>query len=171
MTARSLSPRPELNAERLRELLHYDPATGLFRRKIRTSNRIKAGDVAGTGKGKRYVLICVDGVQYRAHRLAWLYVHGKWPRNDLDHEDRDKKNNRIDNLRPATRKENMENALAPRNSKTGVRGVYWDSERKMWAATIHHHKKTISGGRFASIAEAISARKLLEARFFTRAPA
>lgn len=153
-------------AWKVRELFHYDPATGIFTRKVRTSNRVKVNEVAGLRKPSRYVLICVDGRQYRAHRLAWLYVHGEPPNGDLDHINRIKTDNRIANLREATRKQNMENTGAQKNSATGVKGVHWDAVREKWASTIHHHGKTIAGGRFDSIDQATRSRKALEKKYF-----
>jgi len=165
MTARNST----LTAERLRALLDYDPETGVFTRKVRTSNRIRSGDIAGTRNPPRYTLISIEGIQYRAHRLAWLYVYGEWPSEDLDHINRVKTDNRLCNLRLATRKQNMENNGPQKNNRLGIRGVYWDVARKKWAVTIHHHGRTIAGGRFDSVDSAKARRAQLENRFFTRA--
>ena len=114
----------ELTQKRLKYLLHYDPATGLFTRRVRTSQMNRAGEVAGTRTGVDYVRISVDSQLYLAQRLVWLYVHGKVPSGDLDHIDGDKQNNRLDNLREVSRSVNMQNINAPRvNNKSGLLGV------------------------------------------------
>lgn len=101
-----------LTPERLRCLLSYDQGTGLFTWLIDRGNGACAGQRAGTvDRNSGYVLVQIDGRQYRAHRLAWLYVHGRWPRPLIDHIDRNRANNRISNLREAT--------SAINNSNTG----------------------------------------------------
>src|SRR5687768_4110898 len=122
-----------LTAERLRELLDYDPDTGVFRWKtrpvraeyLRTDrawNSRFAGRPAGT-LVKGYVCILIYRRSYRAHRLAWLYVHGEWPRNELDHEHGNRADNRIEKLRSATRGQNMQNRKPNSNNTSGYPGV------------------------------------------------
>lgn len=116
--------KPELTAGRLRELLHYDPETGVFTRLARTSNSIKVGDVAGTADSDGYIQISVDGVLYRAHRLAWLYMTGAWSKGVIDHVNGVKGDNRFANLRPATNAENQQNQRRAQSSnKLGLLGV------------------------------------------------
>ena len=120
----------ELTAERLRELLDYCPDTGVFTRKIRTSNRVKVGDVAGFLRHDGYIGICVHRGWFLAHRLAWLHVHGEWPAKFLDHINGDRSDNRITNLRKATNAENKQNSLRPHvDNKTGYLGVCHDKEK------------------------------------------
>jgi hypothetical protein len=97
-----------LTAERLRELLDYDPETGRFiwRKDHPTAKHIKAGSVAGTKNGRGYWVIGVAGAKYVAHRLAWLYVTGEWPAHLVDHENGDRLDNRFANLREATDSQN-----------------------------------------------------------------
>ena len=116
--------KQELTAERLRELLDYDPATGVFTRKVRTTNRIKVGDVAGYLRNDGYIRIKIDGRMHLAHRLAWLYVKGESPPDQIDHRNGIKTDNRIANLRLATHIENMHNRRKPHaDNKTGFLGV------------------------------------------------
>jgi hypothetical protein len=110
-------------AERVRQLLHYDAESGLFTWKSKTGS-MGSGTVAGTPH-KEYINIQVDGRQYKAHRLATLWVTGAWPDGEIDHRDGDGKNNRWANLRPApSRRFNMQNKRKPhKNSSTGYLGV------------------------------------------------
>lgn len=105
-----------LTQSRLKELFTYDPETGLFSRNYGTR---KVGGL--TAKG--YVAIYVDGKLYLAHRLAFLYMTGEWPKEHVDHKDEVRTNNRWNNLRDCTRSENFRNVGARKNSKTGVKGV------------------------------------------------
>jgi hypothetical protein len=77
--------RADLTADRLRELLHYDPETGEFKWRVRVGPRFAAGSCAGGWANDGYVMICIKGVKHRANRLAWLYVHGTWPSGKLRH--------------------------------------------------------------------------------------
>lgn len=109
---------------RLRELLHYDPSTGVFTWKVRAARRIHVGDVAGSVKGKGYLAIGVGGRLYPAHRLAFLYVRGVWPVNHIDHINGIHDDNKFSNLRDVTRSVNMQNQKkAHACNKLGLLGV------------------------------------------------
>lgn len=126
----------ELTATRLRELLAYSPKTGLFVRNCDASNA-KAGDVAGAFDRKGYINIRVDGPIYKAHRLAFLYVTGEWPKSEVDHRNGDKADNRWANLRDASAAINAQNHKAPRvDSRTGMRGVCWRKKEQKFVAQI-----------------------------------
>lgn len=127
----------ELTASRLRELLEYDPTTGIFRWKVKR-RKVNAGDIAGCVVGKRYRTISVDSRTYLAHRLAWLYHYGQWPNELVDHIDLDGFNNRIANLREATPRQNMHNRRGDRNSASGMKGVTFRPNNKInpWEANI-----------------------------------
>ena len=125
-----------LTHARLFELMFYDPETGLFSdngvvRRWRYQN-----STLGYIGRLNYITIVVDGKHYRAHRLAWFYVHGKWPTKHLDHANGDPSDNRISNLREATRSQNMANARKPRNNTSGLKGVSRRSDGKKWVAQI-----------------------------------
>jgi hypothetical protein len=141
----------DLTAQRLRELLHYDPETGVFTWSVRTSNRIKVGDVAGSGASRGCLQIAVEGRLYLAHRLAWLYVYGCWPVHAIDHRDGNPSNNRIENLRdvlPSVNSQNMRRSH--RDNKTGLLGVAWDNRRGKWIARITASGKRMHLGYFDS---------------------
>ena len=108
---------------RLRELLHYEPTTGIFTRVVGRRGAAKAGDVAGCLHPNGYIYICVDGKRYMAHRLAHLYMVGAWPPAMIDHRDNCKHNNTWANLRPATGSENQLNASARKNNKLGQKNI------------------------------------------------
>jgi hypothetical protein len=124
-----------LNLDRLKELLHYDPETGVFTRRIsRTS--APAGTVAGSKHDGGYLTIWI-GKAHKAHRLAWFYVHGRWPIACIDHIDGNRANNRIANLREATHADNAQNIRRAysNNISSGLLGVYWHAAGK-WQAKI-----------------------------------
>lgn len=135
------------SAERLRELLHYDPATGVFTRLVRTSNRIKVGDVAGSANSEGYIRICVEGSEYYAHRLAWLYTTGLWPKEQIDHINGVRDDNKWSNLREATVAQNQQNLRKARNgNKCGLLGVSEHYGR--WRAKIKVNGSQINIGTF-----------------------
>ncbi len=117
-----------LNQRRLMELIHYEPSTGIFTWRVSThggKGGITPGTVAGFDNGKGYMSIGCDGKKYSSHRLAWLYVHGEFPPQTIDHIDGDKGNNRLANLRLANHSENCQNLKrARRHNKSGFLGVY-----------------------------------------------
>lgn len=127
--------RNDLTAEYLREILHYEPDTGLFRWKTRTTRKDLEGKVAGSKVTDDYHGITIDGVKYAAHRLAWLYVHGQYPKDQLDHANGIRNDNRISNLRESTQSENMQNARHKRSGQFAL-GTTYRKNVKKWAASI-----------------------------------
>lgn len=135
-----------LTQEYLKELLHYDPLTGIFVWIACRLNGKKSGEVAGW-IDNGYVKISIDNKNYRAHRLAWLYVYGVWPTKHIDHRDHHRSNNRIDNLRDVTQTENNQNQLcAYRNNKLGILGVCFHKAVGKYEAKISINNKQISLG-------------------------
>lgn len=112
-----------LTREEVAALLAYDPDTGVFRWRA-DRGPVKAGDIAGRLDAKGYRDIRVKGTLYKAHRLAFLLVTGKWPAQHVDHIDGDRQNNRWSNLRDVSNGINAQNLkTAQKNSKTGLLGV------------------------------------------------
>lgn len=138
---------PRLTVERVRELLDYDPETGLLTWRCQRGPRI-AGDHAGGICPLGYIQIMVDGHNYRAHRLAWLLTHGTWPTKFIDHLNGIRDDNRLENLRDAPRFINQQNMRSARSdNSTGVLGVSWDSRAKNFRAQIRvSGKHTYIGG-------------------------
>ena len=159
--------RPELTAEYLRSILHYEPATGIFTRKVSTSNRTKVGDVAGSPNNEGYLNISGLSRKVKAHRLAWLYVHGVWPKEHLDHINKVRHDNRISNLREATNQQNMQNASTRTDSISRQAGVVWWKRDSNWRARIRHNYKDIHLGYFTTIEEAVAARKAAEKLYWS----
>lgn len=147
----------ELTQERLRELLHYDLGTGIFRWRISTGRKIKAGSVAGSRMGNGYIHIGIDSRKYQAHRLAWLYVNGEWPSKDIDHKNNVKDDNRIGNLRLATMSQNIANARRRSDNTSGFKGVSWKKRDSKWCARIRDGNKYRHLGLFTDPADAAKA--------------
>lgn len=151
MTRKSLN----LTVERLRSLLIYDPLTGVFRWRV-NRGYVRAGQVAGCRTPRGYWTIGIDQTRYLAHRLAWLYVHGVWPSDDIDHRNEDKGDNRIANLREATNTTNHHNVSHPcSNNTSGYLGV--STNRRRWRAVIAVGRKQHNLGTFATREEAAAA--------------
>lgn len=165
--------RKPLTHERLREVLRYDPETGIFTWRINIycgNGRaiVMAGDVAGHKSVRRhttYIVIGIDGCRYMAHDLAVFHVEGDMPRL-VDHEDRDGVNNRWENLRRATKSQNGANqCLSPRN-KFGLKGVMRDKHGKKWVAQIQVDGKSKHLGTFKTPEEAHAAYVAAAERHF-----
>lgn len=141
--------------ERLREVLVYEPDTGLFRWKVCLSNRGAVGAVAGHCNDGGYTQIRIDGNLYLAHCLAWFYMTGERPTKGVDHRDTNKQNNRWANLRPATKSQNGANAKRSRRNTSGFKGVH--RFRDKWCAQICVNRKRVNLGLFGTPEEAHSA--------------
>jgi hypothetical protein len=141
---------------RLRELIDYNPDTGVFLWKLKPSNRCskRAGSVTQNG----YRSIRVDNKAYLEHRLAWLYFYGYMPENYIDHINRDKTDNRIDNLREVSMMCNLRNCSAPKNNTSGVTGVSWRKDTKKWSASMMVNRKGVSLGCYNDFDNAVLAR-------------
>lgn len=150
-----------LTHKRLRELLHYDPDTGVFTWRVARGSA-KAGDRPNTKIRKGYMRVKVGGRNYLAHRLAWLYVTGARPNRQIDHKDRNTGNNRFDNLRDATSEQNKANSTLMRTNKSGVSGVTWHTTNKRWVAHIRVGGTKKHLGAFTEFAQACAARALAE---------
>jgi len=142
-----------VEVERLKEVIEYDSATGQFTwRQDLGAGRPKAGDAAGlahtSALGCKHIRIKIDGRRYYAHRLAWLYVHGAWPADRIDHIDGNGLNNRLANLREATHAENLRNRGKQKNNSSGFKGVYWDRRGGKWRAQIMLNNRMKSLGSF-----------------------
>lgn len=128
-------PKHPISAEEARQLLDYNPETGTFTWRV-GRGRARAGGIAGTPYGRGYTRIQIYGKHYYSHRLAWLIIHGVWPAKYIDHINGDPLDNRLSNLRLATRAENRRNTKRQSNNTSGLKGVIFDKARGKWQARI-----------------------------------
>ncbi len=147
-----------ITADRLRELVNYDPETGLFTwlKPCGRWDRIPSGSIAGTAHNAGYWQINLDGRLYLAHRLAVLYVTGSWPSNLIDHENLNRSDNRWTNLRHATHSQNHMNSKVYANNALGVKGVSLHRDGK-FVAQIQRSGSSRHLGLFSTVAEAKAA--------------
>jgi HNH endonuclease/AP2 domain len=133
--------------------------------RIRPPGRISAGNIAGAKKAGDYIRISIDGRQHLAHRLAWLYVHGRWPAALIDHINGNPADNRIANLREASRSQNQANSGLRLGNRSGLKGI----SRKpygTWSAQIFYQGTKHYLGTFATPEEAHAAYREAARRLF-----
>jgi len=149
-----------ITQKELKELLHYNPESGIFTRKISTSSKAMKGYSAGTlNKVSGYIQISINYKIYKAHRLVWLYVYGVWPKDEMDHINHIRDDNRIVNLREVNNQENHKNMSVNVSNTSGITGVVWNKKREMWQSQIKINYKCIFLGCHLDKFEAICARK------------
>lgn len=155
-----------LTQEHLKSILEYDPDTGNFTWKVNRGSNKVLGLIAGNLNKSGYVYIMIDNKDYRAHRLAWLYMTGEWPVDQIDHINMIKNDNRWENLREATNSENNMNRIIQKNNTSNYRGVYFRKDCGLWAAYIAINKKRIHLGIFSSAHIAHLAHQVAEINLF-----
>jgi hypothetical protein len=153
-----------ITQERLKELLDYDPATGVFVWKVTPSSSAPAGSVAGCRRRNGYIFIKVDGVQSLAHRLAWLYMTGVGPSDQIDHRNCIRDDNRFENLRASSRSKNQHNKALQKNNTSGIKGVSLCAQTGKWRAAIMADKIFVYLGLFVCIEDAAAAYAEASAR-------
>jgi len=162
MTARTISQA------RLKEVLNYDPDTGVFtwiKKPSPRSNRVIIGSVAGYVLPNKYRVIGIDGINHKAHRLALLYMNGKLPEDQGDHENHSRDDNRIENIRDVSKSENAKNTSQYKNNTSGITGVYFDKNVSKWRAFISINGKVTYLGIFKCITAASITRKAAEIKY------
>lgn len=142
-----------ITQERLKELLIYEKPTGVFIWTDKASPKVRH-HIAGTITKRGYVNIDVDGKQYKAHRLAWLYVHGYMPKEHIDHINQDKSDNSISNLREASPRQNKYNQGLTTRNTSGFKGVSFHKASGKWRAQINHNNATKYLGLYGTAEEA-----------------
>lgn len=147
----------ELTAARVRELLHYDPETGITTRRVATSPRAPKGGVVGDLDGRGYLRVRLDSKRYSLHRVIWLYMTGEWPKGEVDHKNRTRTDNRWANLRDATVAQNRHNSCAHANTAHGLKGVDYHKANKRWRARITSEGRNMLLGYFKTAEEAHAA--------------
>lgn len=140
-----------ITSDELRRLVNYDPETGKFVWLVNYGDRRKIGDAVGW-KQKHYMCVEIKRNRYLLHRLAWLYVYGEFPDVFVDHINCDALDNRIANLRLATKQQNMCNRGATKSNKSGFKGV-WKCNNK-YRARIMWNGEQVNLGYFKTPEEA-----------------
>lgn len=151
--------RKILTAQRAREILSYNAATGKFTWKISIRKALPVpGSNAGYIDKNGYKFIRADGILYCAHRLAWFYMTGEWPKRDIDHKNGIPGDDRWENLRQATESQNIANGRLRRNNTSGYKGVSKDTKTHgKWRAQIKKDGKFVALGSFFTPEEAHAA--------------
>lgn len=144
-------------ASLVRELLEYDPATGVLRWRVFRGGSACAGSVAGTLDSHGHRQLRVEGRLYMAHQIIWLHVTGEWPEHVIDHRDNDRDNNRFGNFRPATGAVNARNRLLNKNSTSGLKGAHFEKKAGRWRGQIRVNGKAKFLGYFDDAAGAHAA--------------
>lgn len=154
-----------INAEQIRELFRYNPETGVIVNRVARGTRAQVGAIAGHVDSLGYRHIVIEGKRYAAHRLIWLYCHGQWPKEQIDHIDGDPSNNKLENLREATNSQNSRNRKIASNNASGITGIHWRKHQRKWHAKIKVHGKCKHLGYFDDLGEAALARKAAEEKY------
>ena len=151
-----------LTQKELKALLHYDPNTGIFKWKVGARNSIKVGAIAGCKDSAGYFRIRINGKDYKAHRLAWLYMEGYWPEPEIDHINGVRHDNRWKNLRMVSPVCNGQNKTISSRNTSGFTGVCWSKAAKKWVARITIHRRRIHIGYYDTPLDAAIARLVFE---------
>jgi hypothetical protein len=153
-----------ITQEQVKELFNYDPGTGVLTRKIRTSQCVQIGDIAGCVNAGGYLVVGINSKLYQNHRIAFLHHHGYLPKF-LDHINGDGSDNRIINLRECAISQNNQNAKLRSDNTSGIKGVSWDEARKKWMAQLSIDGKNQYLGRFKKLSKAESAVKIARKKY------
>lgn len=140
----------EITQQRLKEVLRYDPDTGVFTWKVKVSDKVVLHSRAGQQRADGYRLIGLDGGRYLEHRLALLWADGAWPTGYVDHINGDPTDNRVENLRKCSQAENLQNTLGVSKSRHLPKGVGWHTLRGKWRAYIGQAGKSQHLGLFST---------------------
>ena len=178
-----MNQRQNITPQLLRELLDYDPETGSLTWKRRNPKwfadgkrgACAAANVWNARYAGKYAFTALDTNGYRrgaifrqslyGHRVAWAVYYGEWPDDEIDHIDGSRANNKIENLRAASRSENCLNIAMKSSNTSGVTGVSWDKINELWESRIHNNGKCKRLGRFACLSAAAIVRKAAESRY------
>jgi len=147
----------DVSIDVLREWLSYDPGSGILRWKKRRARCVWVGSPAGSLTAFGYLRVSIDGRRYACHRVAWTLTHGFWPQGDLDHINGNRSDNRIENLRQATRAQNCQNRKKGSLNKSGVKGVSWWAHQNRWRAHIRANGDAHLLGAYHCFGQAIKA--------------
>lgn len=136
---------------------YYKDGELYWKESIGKVGRRKTGSIAGSSKGNFYKRVRLNGKQYRCHRIIWFLHYGEWPKGEIDHIDRNKLNNHIENLRDVTRSENQINSEVDKRSKTGIKNICFNSSENVFLVQARRNGKLFHFGRFKKIEDAKAA--------------
>lgn len=154
-----------MTQQELMDILHYCPTTGIFTWKVQATSRVSVGEVAGYISADGYVQIRIDRTLHYGHRLAFLYMTGAWPTNLVDHDNRNRSDNRWENLVSADGLQNRRNCSLSKSNTSGVNGVLWAKQQNKWMARITVNYKRKFLGYFDDIPSAAAARETANALY------
>ena len=147
-----------ITQKELKKKFHYDFKTGLL-------TRLSTGNIFSVPDNVGYFSVDINKKKYRVHRLAWLYVYGEMPKEQIDHINHDKTDNRICNLREVSNTENRRNMSLDKRNKNGITGIDFYKKTKLWRACIRANGKHKHLGYFKNKVDAILARKKAEIKY------
>lgn len=149
-----------ITLERLREVMDYEPKTGIAKWKLLPKAKVRNDHIMGSHDSKGYLQVMIDRKRYKVHRLIFFYMTGQWPKDQIDHINRNKSDNRWLNLREANNSQNQINRYVQKNNYSGIKGVrYREDTKNPWEARITKNKKLIRLGFFSTAEEASLAYK------------
>lgn len=152
-----------LTQEKVKKLFNYYPETGkLFWKSWVPSNHRRAGKEANYITSRGYKSVTINYKHYLVHRIIWLHQYGYFPENGLDHIDRNKLNNRLENLREVSVQCNQRNSKIPCNNKSLIKGLDWRPKVFKWRARIRVNNKSYSLGEYRDYHDAVCARLAAE---------
>ena len=154
-----------LTKQKLKKLIIYEPNSGIIRWRESGSGRTRNLYCGWYDKIHGYHKIEINSISYQAHRLAFLYMKGYLPENQVDHKDRNRENNKWDNLREVSQQCNSQNCNLSKNNKSGVTGVYKRRKSKKWRSYIRNKHKLFHLGNYDNIEGAVRARWDAEVNF------
>lgn len=154
-----------LTQEELKKFSTYNPFTGVFTKIQPYNGSSKMGSYNSNG----YLLSMVNGIRYPNHRLAWLYMTGEWPKENIDHINGIRSDNRFINLREASKSQNCQNCVIRKDNTTKYKGVTYFKNNKKYGAQICVNGKNRYLGLFNTALEAseayINEAKILHKEF------
>lgn len=159
-----------ITQKELRNIMEYNPDTGIFKMIKKTSRRVSCDDDVGNyarknHNGKAYLNVCINYKTYSIHRLAFLYMEGSFPKEQIDHINGNGTDNRWCNLRKVSQSENSRNMKLFSTNNSGVTGVSWFKRLSKWRARVKVDYKDITIGYFDNIFDAVCARKNAEVKY------
>ena len=159
-----------LTHERAKELFSYSPETGELRWAIKASRKVIPGNIAGCITHYGYRQVRVDGKFYKAHRIIWLMQTGQWPKDEIDHINGQRDDNRLANLREATSGENKQNLAKRSDNTSGHTGVLFEKRCKKWYSLVHVEGKAHCTGYYDTSEQAAAAYAAAKAELHTFQP-